>query len=428
MDNAFILQDSIGGYWHIYLSDTHRINYTYIKDGKRTMTPTSIDGQLVKKFCATMDIHGRIHILAYTHTRYLIYYQWNGEEWRYNVIERIKSRFQNISYVTIISSRTYIHMLYYIQSSLYKNTEVMTHYYGDGQEWARGRIWTFTSDNLVMPMCRFVDLNDNLHILYRFQRRRETSLFYCKFDSKTNIWTTPSSVHSSMNSYRDTTIYVDSDNNIHIAWIEKGEDANIIKYLTSNNNDDPIKWPEGVLNKDNEKASRPAFFYNKTLYCFWQNGESILFKWSDNNGLNWSKSQSIMVEHPKNIEHFEYVSLLYDALPPHLEIWGTISPKLNIFPLGLMPQKLNAPPQTSNMAQEGTKWLEDLKKESSRLSRQIEEIYQALYAIQDKLIQNERSLYSLQSNVKRHDFEIKQLQDLPKAEVNESPNSDDEPK
>ena len=113
MARQYLLESPSGLLWNIYIDEDMHLVYSK-KQNNSWSSATLLDKFNMKNFSSTIDIEDKVHIVAYTTTKQLIYYQWNGNQWLYSIMTTLRSRFQDISFVKIVADENNVHILYHV--------------------------------------------------------------------------------------------------------------------------------------------------------------------------------------------------------------------------------------------------------------------------------------------------------------------------
>ncbi|MFY9175940.1 MAG: hypothetical protein WBI74_08620 [Caldicoprobacterales bacterium] len=426
---SYILQDQKGVIWYFYLSENKKIMYT-TKEKKDWSSHDYINSQPINNFCATIDNMGIIRILAYTTTRHLIFFELTEGKWKSQVIERIYSRFQDISYFSMLSSPTGIHILYYINHSLSRSGETLIHYYLHKGKWYGGKLWRFMSDQITTFKSLFIDNKNRLHLLFTQKLRQRFHLYQCIYDPAALSWIDPIAIHSSSDN-NDYELFIDSQLNLHIIWARETEKVYEIRYLFKPSKDTSKRWKEKVIHESTHKIEVPLILEDNNLYCLWKEDKSLYKMYSRDFGQTWSAPELLK-------ESLDYDAVLHNLVvldkgePKNMRLWGQSFPNLKtaginidstIFNKNTDHGILRSSSYESTQQKEYTDYInmkpavESLKQDNKRLREainnlfsQIDHLNSIIYSLQDQVQINERSLFNINAQIKQLNFQIKQLQ------------------
>jgi len=336
----YILEETTGKRWHFKLSCERCVSYSYVKDGAWTK-PVNIDMQKIKNFSAAIDAGDKIHLLAYTFSRQLLYYTWESDAWKGVILEKIVSRFQDISYLNVLTSHSLTHILYYISNSLKKATEHLIHFVSDGKGWEGGKVWNFASDTSAVIFAGFVDEDDALHLSYGNQYKSESRLYVCNFSPLTLKWSSPINIHKGLLKHKDANMFADKNTSgstdIHIIWKEEKKQENTVASFSINY----MRYNETLSTEEYSKTHRVLFDGEsepkllvvnkiKTLACLWLSNENVYCIESSDNGSTWSSFREFAKTQNKNCFFYYFTSLVNALNPPTQVLWGSEASMLSI--------------------------------------------------------------------------------------------------
>lgn len=408
---SFVLKTSSGKRWHFFLSPQQHIMYSQLDSQAETGSTVEsvlLDPQPVKDFAATIDSRDNIHVLVYSTTNQLVYYQWNGVKWQRQTVEYLRTPAQDISFFTIMAYRDTVHIMYYIRSSVRRGTEFLIHYRGNGNKWTRQRVWTFTPDSLTAIESAFIDSLGNVHLLFSQQSDHQLSLQYCCFSPSFSSWTHPITIYKLGRECSEFYLYADPHHRLHVVWKEKESSNHIIKYLS-------IRYalqPEHdtleakIIHTSQDQPNHPTLLLLDQLYCLWEVKGDIYCAASQDGGNTWSSPQKIPHASSDNPTFFYYTSFERPDLPPTLRLWG-INYK-EVLDLSDPQSKSNAATAQKKEGQQLASYSQ-LEKKVAAMEQQLENITSSIYAFQEQLLQNNKAMYFLEAMVKKLSFQIEQL-------------------
>jgi len=412
----------------LFLSSDNRILYSNLK--KENIYQNIVDSQPVKDFYATIDKNGTIRILAYTLSRQLVYYEWFNKRWERQILERVYSRFQNISYISILSSSTNIHILYYIESSLTKSAESLVHYYLQDEKWYGGRVWKFISDESTTMRTAFIDSKDDLHIIFTKRKKNEgTNFFHARFHSNLLSWTGPSHIHTSTGSCEQLQLYVDMDENIYLVWKESIDNIYWIKYLYQIKGEPVPSWSEATLYQSSHEISSPTLVHRNELLCLWKENNILYQIKSLDSGKSWSRPHSLTENPGEQLNLFHFISYNKNKFPSHsINLWGQGYPDIRLAGIDWydssqgthFPKPSLQPDYSSQLAEIReaisliNNEIKQTKTQLGNLSSQVNQLYSAVYELQEQFNLKEKSIFAIQTEIKRLGFEIRKIQQRPK--------------
>lgn len=401
---SYILEEISGKRWHLRLSCEKHISYSYVQDGAWTK-PADIDNQRVKDFAVTIDAGNKIHLLAYTISRQLLYYTFEGNEWKGVILEKITSRFHDISYLDVFSSCSHTHILYYISNSLRKATEHLVHFVSDGKGWEGGKVWNFVSDSSAVILSGFVDENAVLYLLYGNQFKNDSQLHICIFSPQTLKWSSPVNIHKGYSKYKDARIFIDRNTsdvkNIHIVWKEEKKQENLVvsfsvNYLRYNETSTPEDYSKShrILFDGESEPKLPVLTKSKTLNCLWLLSNNICCAESSDNGDTWSGFREFPQTQNKNCFFYFLTSPANSLKPPTEVFWGSEASMLSISTVKTsIETKQASPPEPDRIKQ---------------LEGKLDEVVSLVNEMQERIKDNNK--HQMETLLKRLSIEFDDIQ------------------
>lgn len=185
--NSYLLEESLGKQWYFAMTDQQIIEYSWKVD-KTWTKPVPVDNQSIRQFSVTIDRNDTIYLLAYNTSKQLIYYEWKEDQWYQRLLLPISSRFENISFLEILSTQHHIHLFYYIENSLKRAQESLIHSYLKGGKWNSEVLMNFLTDQIVTPqLIRSYD-KGNIFLVYTRRIQNQSRCYYVYYDNDNNAW------------------------------------------------------------------------------------------------------------------------------------------------------------------------------------------------------------------------------------------------
>lgn len=406
MSAEYLLECPSGVLWHIYFDDNSRIVYSK-KQNDKWSNPILLDKFIVKKFSTTVDIDEKVHIVAYTATKQLIYYQWNGIQWLYSIISTIRSRFQDIVFLKTLSEPEHIHILYHVENTLYKSTEIVYHYYGNGFNWQGGKILSFPSeDNVDIVYAHWYKV-DIMHLYYSYRKGNNTFVYRSTFDAKEYIWGNPTQVLKTDLYLENIQVCIDDDKKIHIIGINIQDNTHTLYYIEDKNE-------RIILSAQPEPFVAPIIKHlNGDIYIAWAINNKIFSIISTDGGKKFNKLKDIMA---KDIFPLHHVTIKDDYYSQYEKGFGKIYPHFytheNLVLDDINPKSSPRHHSMPDKLQEMTKEVKNLKSQINGFITQFDDLYSLLNKLNENTTQYEKKLYQLQLIVKKQANDIERLHQL----------------
>lgn len=399
MDKQHLLESPSGVLWNIYIDENNHLVYSR-RQNRVWSSVSLIDKFNIKDFSSTIDIDEKVHIVAQTSTKQLIYYQWNGVKWLYSIMTTIRSRFQDITFIDISSNGERIHILYHVATTLYQSVDVLYHYYGDGFDWQGGKILSFSSeDNISIRNTHWSNIH-YMNLYYSQKKDDETVIYRLYFDKKDYTWSRPTSIFHIPMPIEDIQICLDGKKNEHVIGVNLHKGIYTLYYISNKNKQTTI-------------SSQPKPFMcpiiavsNGTIYITWNIDDKIYSTTLDERGKKIDKLEEIYRDDMSLIHHITIQNNIFSISKRN---WANIFSQTNI------EDKLKSSyyPQIEEI-QTIQKDINSLKTQIANFKIQFDDLYSLLNSLKEHIAQYEKSLYQVQLAIKKQTNDIAQLQNMPR--------------
>lgn len=421
--NKYLLEDSKGTKWYFYLSEDNKLLFS-VNTGGSWSKPAGVDRYSVKCFSATIDHRDKAYLLVYTHSRMLIYYEWDGYQWLHNIIYQTRSRFESIPFLSITTSQLTTHIFYYIENALRKSRESLVHFYLSKYEWKKGPALTFPSDEGVIPVDMVLDPSGNINFI-SYRKKNDKVLWYINtLENASSHWDAEQLLFTSKISPENTNIYIDKEKIVHFLLTEKKEDKYVLKYRNANlanlGQEEDIAKP--ILLDETVSAPIHIFGGKDMAECIWAVNNEIRIRetesvYAQNKRLKTASKDTVSTYVYKTIKNNKTPVCqirMGDGYPDFSwavgegveettgEAAGGATGKTDslVAPVNKVMIYQNEQTESSPHSEKYKKELSKLKKQIKSLSSQIDELYSSLVIIKDHLEERNRILFDLETTVK----------------------------
>jgi hypothetical protein len=419
---SYLVEESLGKQWHFTLSSEQKIQYACRENGRWT-EPVSIDNQSVKLFRAAIDKRDRIHLLAYTLSKQLIYYEWDGDQWYHRMLYRISSRFENISYLEVLSTAGSIHLLYYIENSLKRAQESFVHSYLDNGRWKSDILMNFLTDQIVVPQLACSDEKGNLYCIYTKTLRNQAHCYFIKFDNRNAIWSKPVVLFHKPVKCSSFNGFVDSAGIMHIIWQERAAQKYSLYYKKIDTEALNFSSIEICIHEGNSPFLYPCISSGNGYHCWWIQDGKAMASHADHKGNHWDPPREIT---DKPLQPYIHVHKTLDGRSHSLLELGDGSPgfewtmrRFFADSQGIQ-DKQGQDAKTESLQQPSSRMeyrpdasvLQDLRELNEKVDKaaaRMDEFYTALYQLQDYIRQKDKSFFQMDAQLRKLSFEVEQL-------------------
>jgi hypothetical protein len=419
---SYLVEESLGKQWYFTLSDQNKIQYTCRENGAWTEA-VPIDSQIVKFFRAAIDKRDRIYLLAYALSKQLIYYEWDGDQWYHRILYRITSRFENISYVEVLSAASRIHLLYYIENSLKRAQESFVHSYFEDGRWKSDVLMNYLTDQNVVPQMACRDEKGNLICIYTSVHRNQTQCHLVRFDSKNSFWSKPAVLFQKSVKCSSFNGFTDSSGMMHMVWQEEAGEQFSLYYKKIDTEALNFSGTDVCIREGNSSVQYPSIFSGNGYHCCWIHEGRTMISHADPLENHWDAERE-MTDKPMKPYMHVYKQLdgqsvavmeLGDGSPDfERTARKTIAGGQSISEKQKKDAGADSPSRHSSqkIGKPESSVLQDMRELSEKVDQaaaRMEEFYTALYQLQDYMRQKDKSFFQIDTQIRKLTFELDQL-------------------
>ena len=418
----YLVEESLGKQWYFTLSDQQKIQYTCKENGVWSET-VPIDGQSVKFFRVTIDKRDKIYLLAYTLAKQLIYYEWNGDQWYQRMLYRVSSRFENISYLLILSTATHIHLFYYMENSLKRAQESFVHSYLENGRWKSDVLMRFLTDQSVVPQLILSDEKGNLLCVYTKTLRNHTHCYLTRFDNKHSVWSKPAVLFQKPEKCSSFNGFTDSTGILHMVWTEDAGEKYRLNYKKIDTEALNFSGADVCIWEGTVPMRYPCIFSGNGYHCFWIQDGKGMASHVEQAGQHWDAAREIPDQ--KLLPYIHIYKTLDGRSQAVLELGDGYPGFARSVGNSLAGRQENRPGSEKNMqnsrkeedggrptVRPDASILQDLRQLSGKVDKattRMDEFYNALYQLQDYIRQKDKSFFQIDAQIRKLSFEIEQL-------------------
>ena len=425
----YYMEDSLGKQWFFTLSDQQKIQYT-CRENSQWTEEKPIDGKTVRFFSSTMDNQDRICLLAYTLAKQLIYYEWDGKQWYQRLVYRVSSRFEDISWLSVLSDASHVHLLYYIENSLKRAQESFVHSYSENGRWKSKVFLHFLTDQNAMPQLITSDQSGNLVCVYTKTLRDHTQCCLIRFDNIQQIWSGPATLFQTTDRCSNFNGTVDSDGFLHMVWCE---DTNQTHRLNYKKIDTKARIPDSADSgicvwESPDPIQVPCIFSGKEFHCSWIQGEKGMVSRKKPADQHWETAREI--PDPEPIPYLHITKTLDGASHSVMDLgdgfpdftWSVGNPNRSMREnrsdekkktQQAIHRKKQKPDAEAVSSPPDSAVLQDIRNLSKKLDRtnaRMDAFQHNLYEMQDHIRQKDNSTFLMDAQVQKLSFEMEQIQ------------------
>jgi hypothetical protein len=436
----YLIEESLGKQWYFSLTDQQLIEYTWREENSWTK-PLQLDGQPIKQFRAAIDKNDRIHLLAYSTSKKLIYYEWNGEQWYQRLLYRVQSRFEDISHLELLSTFNRIHIFYYIENSLKRAQESLIHSWFENGKWKSNVLLNFLTDQGVKFQLVQYDTKGNLFVIYTRLLRNETRCYFIYYDNDLDSWSKPFILFQQLGKCSNFSGMGDSNGDFHIIWVEMtGPEyrlnyKKVIPNSLNSNTETHCILDNGAVPID----STCLQITGNSIYCYWIQEGNAFVSQGHISGINWGQS-NVIAQGPFHV--YKKISKTLDGNSlvetkigdGYPEFSWTLSTLLsneqsnenkpaiiddtNLLKVkssdnsGLLSEQEMPDQNEQTLTQsvkEIQKLINKLQSEIKEIKNRMDDLHAALYQQQDYIRQNDKNSFQREAQIRKLAFEVEQI-------------------
>ncbi len=421
----YLIEESLGKQWYFLLSEKHTIEFTW-RDKDSWAKPVQLDEQPIKRFKVTIDMNDRIHILAYSTSKRLIYYEWNGNQWYHRMLFRVQSQFENISKFDILSALNSIHVFYYIENALKRAQEYLVHARLENGKWHSNEILNFLTDQGVKLQLIQHDSKGNLFGIYTRLLRNETRCYFVYYNNQHGSWSKPYILFQQQGICSNFNGCADSNGDFHLLWVEKSGIESRLNYK---------KIIPTILNLNTEisciqdNTAMPIditylHIDGNVLYCCWIQDERAFVNSSNISEVCWGQSKEIAKgpfhiykKVSKSLDGYSRIETkIGDGYPEFswtlesLLLNNQTKEKVSINKEQVQKEKKNETLFFS--LEEIQQTMNKLESKVKEINSRMDDFHAALYQLQDYIRQKDKNSFQREAQIRKLAFEIEQIRSM----------------
>ncbi|NLB43319.1 MAG: hypothetical protein GX815_13920 [Clostridiales bacterium] len=419
--NSYLLEESLGKQWYFTLNDQQLIEYSCKIDDAWTKS-VPVDNRPIRQFSVTIDSNDTINLLAYNSSKQLIYYECKEDQWYQRLLLPISSRFENISFLEVLSTHYHIHLFYYIENSLKRAQESLIHSYLKDGKWNSDVLLNFLTDQVVTPQLIRSDDKGNIFCVYTRRIQNQSRCYYVYYDANNNAWSKPTILFQKPGSCCEFNGQTDSSGNLHLVWIEEVGSEYCLNYKSINPNDKYTTSETICIQEGVEQVQNPSLHIGSKLYCFWIQDESGFACQGDIGGLRWEIPQ-VITKGPilKYIKISKTLDGRANTQPQLGDGYPEFEWTLETMLLGNKPlrqkyidqmedqyEKIDKP-SSSQILEKIKQRIDKLDSQMNEVQNSLDEVYNALHGLQDHIRQNDKGSFQREAQIRKLSFELEQL-------------------
>ena len=419
-----LITEPLGKKWYFRTSDQQVLEYIWTEN-KEWSLPVQIDGQPIKQFRVTIDNNDRIHLLSYNTLRQVVYYKWDGKQWLHRLLHRIGSRFENVSFLEILSTDDRIHAFYYIENALQRSREYLIHSWLETDKWQNNVLLNSMSDQRVCIQLIINDNEGNLFGIYTKTTRNETNCYYIYYNKLNTSWSKSILLFRTNDDCSHFNGCTDSNGNLHIIWREQRKSKHRLFYKKIHKTASQTSSLICIAESETMPIQHPCLEANYFILCFWQQDGRIWFRRGDISGRHWQNAQELFkgsVRLYRKITrtldgNYYFRTEIGEGYPNFSWTVNTLLTENTKEGLTNIKEDVDSPASVLNIVEEQmhcqieeiNNKIEKLRMDIKEIDERMDEFYSALFQLQDYIKKSERVSFERNAEIQRLAFELEQI-------------------
>lgn len=323
-----------------------------IKDHK-TYTITKISHDVID-YSVDIDDIGLFHLIMTTTLGELKYYVYNNHQWDCIYLIKCNIKSNKFRYPKIFIFNDTAHILFTILTNKKSEIRFLKLHYLNKESWINNSVCDVHAEKYDMPYYADIDTNGNIHIIYKSLIQKKHQIFYSKYLTSCNTWSTPLRISNLHQGNMHPFIFCDSRNCVHLTWSTFQNNNLQIHYInnkkanTSNNN-----WTNVYnLSKKGTNCTTPLIMQiDTTIKIVWKQNERYYMVKRDLLENSWNPPKEVTISNLIKLSPTTIIGNTYKKMKP-VKIPMTFSFMLDkFFSIGLdaiFYDKISKPQITTN--------------------------------------------------------------------------------
>ncbi|MDF2546540.1 MAG: hypothetical protein K0R93_1438 [Anaerosolibacter sp.] len=283
---------------YIYFHNLNHKSTFYILNNDLFMTMKSdyknsasikIAGNILD-FAIDADNKGTFHLVSLTTEGDLIYWKNKGQKWYSRILTKYNTQLYQFKNLNIFVLKNNIHILMAINSSINPEVWTLKHHYWNSSVWFNKKVCDITIKKYDDPFYADIDMNNNIHIVYKSLRNNKYDIFYSQYTGIHNIWSTPTKLNNTLQDNCHLHLFCDRHSQVHIVWSSLLNNHFKVFYINNRPNGHKKYWTEPrSISPENINCSHPFIFQvEDTLALVWNEGSKYMKLSKNTNENEWS--------------------------------------------------------------------------------------------------------------------------------------------
>jgi hypothetical protein len=284
------------------LSEEGEIFYTIYDSSLNKLQSNFLFDKNILKYSTLIDENDFIHLVALLNTGELNYYKYINNEWVKDNIAKFDLKSNLYNQIKILIIKDNLHIIYNYSNIINSNIWTIQHVVLNDKNGEKHNAIRYISKRAADPFFVDVDSSGNIHIVYKTYINNDSQIYHGFYNPFTRTWSSVSK-HISSNDFNNIFpfLFIDSQNNLHILWIEESKSKLSLKYLRmKGSGKEKYIWKEISLPHMPLSKNQPIIFEeNNKIKLIYFSNDSMILSSSKDYGDSWVREEIMPL--PQNI-------------------------------------------------------------------------------------------------------------------------------
>ncbi|WMM23275.1 hypothetical protein RBU61_09935 [Tissierella sp. MB52-C2] len=284
------------------LSEEGEIIYTIYDSSLNKLQSNFLFDKNILKYSTLIDENDFIHLVALLNTGELNYYKYINDEWVKDNIAKFDLKSNLYNQIKILIIKDNLHIIYNYSNIINSNIWTIQHVVLNDKNGEKHNAIRYISKRVADPFFVDVDSSGNIHVVYKTYINNDSQIYHGFYNPFTRTWSSVSK-HISSSDFNNIFpfLFIDSQNNLHILWIEESINKLNLKYLRmKGSGKEKYIWKEISLPHISLSKNQPIIFEeNNKLKLIYFSNDSMILSSSKDYGDSWVREEIMPL--PQNI-------------------------------------------------------------------------------------------------------------------------------
>jgi len=286
----------------LQLSSYGRLEYSFLDNTYKPITPPKLYKDDVLKYALTVDKSENLHLITLMKTGELNYSIYKNHRWTDTLIAKFdfNSRIYNTFEILILDEE--IHIIYDYANLVNSKLFTIQHVVSKGNSWKQRSITKYILTNGMESFAIDSSHSGIIHLLHSSIEGGGSHIYYTFYNPYANKWNSrPQRLTSQKSSGFRPYILSDTNDNVHALWLDKVEDDYVLKYsrLGSTGKQKYMWKPVNIPYIPNCSDSPIIYEEENVLKIVYATRSGIGYIYSLDGGNTWIKGSKLDIDPSK---------------------------------------------------------------------------------------------------------------------------------